>query len=121
VPHLDDGALGNHTELRVKRRVGVLLHANDGQLEAGTHGPLSAHETRSGGRAVYVTHVVLSSGCVTCAFLKRRPIGRIKRSYLGGCVTTVHTERERERRGGGEEEQCQRDCSAPPPCVLLCF
>mmetsp|Transcript_1815 Transcript_1815/g.3305 ORF Transcript_1815/g.3305 Transcript_1815/m.3305 type:complete len:232 (-) Transcript_1815:192-887(-) len=28
--------------------------------------------------------VALSSGCVTCAFLKRRPIGLINRSYLGG-------------------------------------
>mmetsp|Transcript_8306 Transcript_8306/g.16309 ORF Transcript_8306/g.16309 Transcript_8306/m.16309 type:complete len:200 (-) Transcript_8306:179-778(-) len=29
-------------------------------------------------------NVHLSSGCVTWAFLKRRPVGRIKRSYLGG-------------------------------------
>ena len=28
--------------------------------------------------------VVWSSGCVTLAFLNRKPIGRIKRSYLGG-------------------------------------
>mmetsp|Transcript_48054 Transcript_48054/g.154009 ORF Transcript_48054/g.154009 Transcript_48054/m.154009 type:complete len:200 (+) Transcript_48054:113-712(+) len=28
--------------------------------------------------------VHLSSGCVTCAFLKRRAMGRMKRSYFGG-------------------------------------
>jgi hypothetical protein len=28
--------------------------------------------------------VHLSSGWVTCAFVKRNPIGRMKRSYLGG-------------------------------------
>lgn len=28
--------------------------------------------------------VVFRSGCVTCALEKRRPVGRMKRSYLGG-------------------------------------
>lgn len=28
--------------------------------------------------------VALSSGCVTCALVIRRPVGRMKRSYFGG-------------------------------------
>ena len=33
--------------------------------------------------------VHFSSGCVTCAFVKRRPDGRMKRSYFGGFLVKL--------------------------------
>lgn len=32
---LDDGTLGHHSQLRVKGRLRVLLHSDDGELEGG--------------------------------------------------------------------------------------
>lgn len=75
---LDDGSLCQDTELRVQRRVWRACQLTIAQSKRSNI--LGFFLTPRMGNCT----VTPSSGCVTFAFLYRRPMGRIKRSYLTG-------------------------------------
>lgn len=85
-PNLDNRSLCNHSQRRKSLRRRIFLHSNNVQKERRYFVfflvCLEKHHNRK-------IKKPFKSGCVTCAFLKRNPVGRMNRSYFGGLRTKL--------------------------------
>ena len=80
----DDGSFREHAQLGVHGILGVLYNSDGQEFQA-----FALRWKRSHGHTFFTDimgscTVTFNSGCVTCAFLYRNPIGRMNRSYLTG-------------------------------------